>query len=600
VLRGYNVGGPLVDFKMKEPDEHCIAAYRRGATFGSHHPVAVIAPIRVVGSSGVVEAVSFMPDQRNAVNQLVGAMNRYATKMPGGDPAKVAHWLAYAKEFITKAFDPVHPEDVPDWEYYCDSSSYSCRRLIALLSGLVENEGVTDRDLLVQSFIKDEGWEKYKAPRMINSYSDLLKVILCRLCKSIDKATFNGKITSKWFVKGKAPKEWPQMLLDAFSTFPVIETDYTAFESHMRHERAELIMHWFQHMTSQLDVPFEMELIRRCVQGVNKCQSSGVTIEVEQRLMSGALWTSSANGVLNLCLMSYFYSLAQTGSTDIETLVKNSIANFRGFCEGDDGITLDVGQDETILKDYGLILDFERRSSFAEANFCGVTCDPGELTVLADPRKTLRNFFLLPKQYIGAKLPKLAGLLRAKALSTKYNYGNCPIIGALADWVLRVTRHYSTISIDAYKDEFVKIAEREKVWEHKSSPTPGSRVAMYTAFGIDPESQMILERILENCDTLVCQLPLELVFGTEELKNMKAHLDIYTNHVENNIFRDCPAIYSGVLTRKRKNFLSSLRPETVTAVGKRRVRCLADPRFIEGVRDTIRFLEQKMSADRAL
>jgi len=239
-------------------------------------------------------------------------------------------------------------------------------------------------------------------------------------------------------------------------------------------------------------------LVAKLMLGRNDIDFRTCHVEVDQRLMSGAMWTSSANGVLNLMIMSYLSAKSSTDG-DVNALSDWALHNFRGLVEGDDGICEHVGVSEELIAKMGLDLKFDVARDFTEANFCGITCDKESLVVIKDPIPVLRKFFVLPARYQNARRSVQLGLLRSRALSYAYNFHDCPVIGALVDRVLFETRSLKAIEardVLSYHGCGIEEAQREKVWTNTANVSMSSRTIVERSFGLSVDRQIEIENCL--------------------------------------------------------------------------------------------------------
>lgn len=282
-----------------------------------------------------------------------------------------------------------------------------------------------------KGFVKWENYPEYKPPRMINSPSDLSKLILGPLIHASDKLLFK----SGFFVKGTDPKTWPCMLHALFGNAPVIQTDFTSFEAHHSGVYSELVYRLLQRTTRCLNLTSGIRrLIHNLVLGHNRCSFTKVKVVTKQRLMSGVLWTSSANGFLNLIINAFLYSKS-ISSTIFPT------RSFRAKFEGDDGIFEDYDDDPELRTAMGLRLKFKKASHFSHVSFCSMHCSADGGCVVPDVRKILRKFFLLPKKYIESRPNRQSALIKAKALSYQYLFGRSPVLGPFLNRVLASVKH---------------------------------------------------------------------------------------------------------------------------------------------------------------
>nr|WRQ65642.1 RNA-dependent RNA polymerase [Tolivirales sp.] len=436
-----------------------------------------------------------VPNLRSMANQVAAIVHRFGREGKPQDSGEIGRFVKYCKAFILH-FKPVLPGDVKDFDAWLETTSYPGPRK-KVLREVYERGGIVSALIMISaSFLKDEGYDKPKMPRGINSYSDLSKTIFGPIFQAIDKKTFQ----QRWFVKGMDVSERPELLDQEFGNKPVIETDFTSFESHHRGAFSKVIWFWMMHMMRGLNLPaYLRRMLAVAVKGDNRTKFSCVTAEVPQTLMSGALWTSSSNGVLNLMIMSYLWSRDKAD----EPVAQADLAytSFRGFIEGDDGITEAFPVDEEIITKLGIDVKLEVKRNYGCASFCGIVCPLGSRKILYNPKKFIRNFFWLPTAFAQAKGKAQDGYIRAKALSYLYNFSGCPVVAPICYEVCKRTSGYNFTENLSHHFDSYKWAEIQKVIKNpsfaKEEPTItwASRDHMANIFGITPLQQIQIE----NC-----------------------------------------------------------------------------------------------------
>lgn len=439
--------------------------------------------------------------------------------MSKGKAFEVISFVLYSKCVIQRFFKQPTIHELPTIHQWLDRTSYSEDRKKQLLREYLKSQqqggtrgmpfGPSDF-FECKSFIKDECYQEPKVARGINSFSDRSKVFLGPICQAVDDATFS----MKHFVKHTNPREWPSLLNNKFGRNPVIETDFSAFESHHHSHMGLVVRFWMNHMIRNLGLSNVVKrTINTLMSGVNKLTYKHVTIYLEERLMSGALWTSSANGVLNLLIMSYLV-LRTRHPDSVGADLADFFNEFEAVIEGDDGMcsirSMQDAPSKELISNLGVNLEMEPKLDFTHASFCGVVCNVGESSIVTDPIKVLRNFFTLPMKYSNMRESKVMGLLRAKALSYKYVYGNAPVVGALCDRVLYQTRSCAVAKpseLGSYRANYVQQAAIEKVWQHPSRPTTDSRAIVERNFHVCMMDQLRMERkIMTLGDTIELDL----------------------------------------------------------------------------------------------
>lgn len=457
----------------------------------------------ICDESGVPLLCPVCPDLNFFANEVVALQSRVGTEMPNACEKERDELISFSKLFIREEWpNGVDPNDVPDFMKWINVlTNYQPGRKKALynIRKAATIYEVKGKDCVFNSkgFIKRENYPSYKAPRMINSPSDLSKVLIAPLCHAIDKATFK----SKFFVKGSNPKTWPSRLEQVFGSKRVCATDFTACESHHKDHIVKIIKYWMMHMVRFIPGhKVAKDIIHTLMDQRNTCVFKNSIASVDQRLMSGAMWTSSANGMFNLLVNSYMAATSKLGpNSTIEERVNWARLKMCAVFEGDDGLIEDVGQTNEMMTRLGLKLKLERHIDYGTAGFCGIVCPRAETGVAKDPYEVMKSFFWLPPKYDSLKQSKRLGLLRAKAMSYKYVFGGNPIITQMCDWVLYETKSY-TSNYDDVSDGWktaLDVQQERETREKKPIPMY-SRLICEKKFGIDLNTQIKIEEILES------------------------------------------------------------------------------------------------------
>lgn len=457
----------------------------------------------------------FMANRQSLSNQVAAVVHRVGCAMPEPKWDRIADFKRYAEEWIKCHFTPLDPEDVPSFDEWLNQTPYSGSRKEYLREVKASIHDLKDVYAECKSFVKWESYPEMKAPRAINSPSDESKVLLGPLMHAVDKKTF----ASGWFVKGTNPRDWPDMLCELFRGRHVCETDFSSFEAHHLVHYENIIRFWVMHMIRHCGLTNNFKrLVSRLMMGTNIMNFSKLVATIPQRLMSGAMWTSSANGVLNLLLMSYTILRSVDSTSSPEQLAKTMPENFIGRVEGDDGIFACDCLNMKIIEELGLLLKPELHEKFTDAKFCGIICDEENHRVVTDPRRFLQKFCLCPANYVDSKETKLMSLLRAKALSYACNFNDCPIIGEVCHKVLDITRSYDIQPVlsemDGLKRSYIQTSLTEKIWLKKPVISSSSRLVVEKRFGISVSMQMDIEARVHVSNGL-CLLSGELLTPLE-------------------------------------------------------------------------------------
>lgn len=557
---------------MIRPRKSAIARAPKYQCAGVYSDIMVIDP-----AMGKPTLVPFIPNTNDPANQVVCALHRFGRKMPKPDERRSDHFLAYAKEFIRMTWEQtLRDEDVPSFSQWLERANYVGSRkeqLRQLRDRLEKQSHLTAK---VKSFIKWEGYfPKPKNARGINSPTDESKTILGPLFSAIDKCTFKAR----YFVKGTNPRDWPKKILDELGDGPVTETDFTSFESHHNGVFIKIVHYWMLHMIRNLtNIRPVKDLISRLVLGRNEIEFKFLHVEIDNRLMSGALWTSSSNGVLNLMIMSYLASISTIGDQTPAENAKWSKENFRGFVEGDDGLCRDYGVKKELMTEMGLVLDYDEHKNFSEANFCGINCDIDELVVLKDPIPAIAKMFVLPPKYKDACPKRLRGLMRARALSYLCNFSRVPVLSACCHWILRRTQGMCIDGalgvLESHQVNYARIAEAEFRARDKDSRyaeeeiSDSSRAIVWERYGIPEQDQLRIEHAFRTCESDTC--PIDLSDYTPNIVFHHALDFLYSANCEPEVrHQEVPKVVADILENGLKPTNASRKVAAVNARFKR-------------------------------
>jgi len=414
---------------------------------------------------------------------------------------------AYGKALI-RTFEGLTSLEL-DFHRWIDQSKYS-RKEKEYFKRLWQETISWDESMFKnKSFIKDEGYDAFKAARAINSYSDALKALLGCITHCVDKKFFSQ---GDFFVKGTDPKTWPDLLIDEFDQVPGASTDFTSMEAHHQGIYMELVRYWYMHMIRHALSNSLKRKFSRVMGGTNVCEFGHITVKLTERLMSGAHWTSSSNALLNLIICSFLWLTTRHDMDvdfDAEAYAKEVRQHFRGRFEGDDGLFAISKKIDTFFvgtkakpSPLGLVLKIDYHDNAAEGGFCSKIFDITEKTVVTNPVKVIANFPQLAKKYAVMRPKKQDAMMRAKALSYLYLFPNHPIISEYCHWVLDNTRSVNvtgvTSEMDLYKRDLLDRALTDKVWNYeKPRPSNNTRMLVERTYGISVTRQLEIETAIK-------------------------------------------------------------------------------------------------------
>lgn len=490
--------------KMNEPAETLKITILPRKNEKTQRPSGFYCDIRVNEKGlSIPVYVPFKASGNSLRNELAATIHRFGCKMPRVESDTQEDFRAFCRLLIPKFWtDTVQEQDVLGWGDFLKTTNYPGARksyFTRLLNGLYS---LDEKTCVVKSFIKDEEYSEPKNARAINSYCDSSKVILGPVCHAIDKKTFAKKV----FIKGMDIKNLPQRMSDVFENHQVYNTDFTSMEAHHQGVYAYVIYFWMMHMTRHLTGSRWLRaFLARLTLGCNDIKFRHIRVQIIQRLMSGAFWTSSANGVLNFLMISYLSARCKFPDAPLDFIVDWVLKDFVGLFEGDDGLFPVYAPEKEYAKlitKMGVRLKLEKKNNYSEAGFCSMTCTTIG-TIVKEPFKTLQNFFILPMKYCKAKKSIQYGLLRARALSYLYLFPSAPIVSALCHAVLRDTKSYTArfdLAVQSYfmRHETDLIQRKEKELRQRVEIRPEERLCVQNNFNIDIGTQLEMEKSFDS------------------------------------------------------------------------------------------------------
>lgn len=453
-------------------------------------PLAFLSSVRPRLQGG--DALRFFPDRDDQTGQWYSAIHRFGARLPECQQSRIDDFVRFARRFIRVSIRRATADQPVSFKHWAETSSKPQTFIARLAKLRAERATLKPRDLINKSFIKFESYDKPKFPRSINSYEDVTKAVLGPIFRVVDECLFE----LKYFVKHINPVERASYLEEVLGGRSVVGTDFTSFESHHRREFAKLGCFWISHILRGLpDYEWARDLVCAMILGENTCRFSHVEAKILETLMSGAVWTSSLNGALNMLLMTYLVQRTKHPNLSSRELVRTVQSEFRGVFEGDDGLCAG-SVDPALVAEMGLKLKFKQFPDYTTASFCGIVKSSRSSTdILTDPVKVICDFPVLEAPYRAFKETKQLGLLRAKAMSLYCLYRNTPIIGPYARAWLRRTRsiQVDTQALTYHQKEVLDFNKKVKFWQKDPEITMESRLAMEEIFGLDLAFQALFE-----------------------------------------------------------------------------------------------------------
>lgn len=399
-----------------------------------------------------------------------GFKKRICRDVPSPKPGELKQLSSFVKRWLDEHLPAVQPWDFERWllsTSYNEARKEELRRAHASLRGGVPSKADCTK---LNSFVKSEGYDEYKWPRLINSRSDKFKVWAGPAIKAVEEVVY--KLPE--FVKHTpVPERAMKVKSLKQAGLRYFQTDFTAFESHFDPAVMEALeLQLYKHCLPSWG---GINLYCKTMTGLNHMRvRRSVTAVKTARRMSGDMCTSLGNGFSNLMLALYLADKHQ--------------GKLNGFVEGDDGIfATDFELLEQEYADLGFTIKCQEISDPCTASFCGmVFAESGQ--ILRDPRHFLANF-AWTTSYIHAGPRIMSELLKAKALSAAYETPNCPIVTAMVSLALEKTQQVDPRFVyDGYHS--VGTTSRPGV------PNHDTRELFARLYGIQPDAQEEIERLI--------------------------------------------------------------------------------------------------------
>jgi hypothetical protein len=371
----------------------------------------------------------------------------------------------------------------------------------------------------INNFIKNEFYDAYKHPRMINSRSDFFKCLVGPTFDLVANEVFHMKypgLDVGPLIKLTPVADRPVVLRDLLikgRNFSV--TDYTSFECHFNDQIMESIeFQVYKYMVQNLPHGEQfINLLRDSMTKSNVLHNKWFKMNLgTAKRMSGEMNTSLGNGLGNLILTLYT-SNARHVLNGYNGSVESWIANYNnymvGVFEGDDGLCVFHPDATPVAADFAnlnLLVKLEVFSDLGHASFCGNLFDPVDLIQVTDPIKVLASFGWSSQKYVSARPETRLAVLRCKAMSYSHQYSGAPIIQEMAAWIMRVTspdevreqRYIDNLGFwyrDRYKEAYSRPVQfRPTTWR--------TRLLVEQLYGISPADQECAEAWFRSRDTI--------------------------------------------------------------------------------------------------
>lgn len=356
------------------------------------------------------------------------------------------------------------------------------------------------REAVGQCLTGADDIRQFKHARCIQGCPNFQKMHFGYIMHSIESVLFDWadpEIGRSPFCKHVKEEDQPEHIEECCAgSGKLVVTDHSAFEAHnsVAAERA-CVMQFYHLMTRGLACHDQFMDYFLTVRGLKTtCKFKFCTIRVKGCRMSGDLDTSLGNTLMNFMLMKH---------------AAKAVGGYaRGVAEGDDGLfrVSHKFPKEDFFANLGFDLKIAETSTPGEAGFCSKFWSNTHRP-MREPIEFLARFgwSFSSCRHGGKKVTD--GLLRAKAFSTAYSFGGCPILAAVAKTALRLT-------------EGAKIRVEEFTWKQTEAlgafqdkgegaligkltgVTLEDREMFFRLFNITPDEQELVEEHFQGLTNL--------------------------------------------------------------------------------------------------
>lgn len=455
------------------------------------------------------------PCPKDPVTALAGALKRFACLPPKAHGGVLRRLRAFVRRWLKANLVPLTPDVDLSFETWLEGTNYPEWRkaeLRVVYEDLCRRQ-LTKKDALIKSFVKLETYLTWKHARCINARVDAMKVMLGPVMKAIEHVVYQHPAFIKNIPVADRPRYIFEQLYKEGATY--LATDYTSFEALFTEELMKSVeFQLYDYMTK--DTPFHdvfMGIVRGVLGGKNKCAFKDFDVFIRATRMSGEMCTSLGNGFSNL--MFFLFVSEECGFLDPKACV-----------EGDDCVASGHGRTPTSedFEKLGLNIKLEVHTDLALASFCGLVFDLEDQVNVTDPLDVLVNFGWTSRRYARSKKSKHMALIRCKALSLAHQYPGCPVISALAEYGLRVTRGFDVRHVITQsrafntweREQLIAALRDEKNIRRRPVPIR-TRGLVADRYGLPIELQLSIEAYLDGLHEVVpLQVPAVIDIAPEE------------------------------------------------------------------------------------
>lgn len=237
------------------------------------------------------------PDPGHPVSSAAGIIKRFGYKPPVVNRTLKRKLKRFTALWCRRNLKPLTDADIPSFKEWLESAPYDTARKVELKRtwDKIGRKACPKAFRKVKSFVKDEPYDEYKYPRLINSRADAAKCYFGPVIQAISDQVFS----LDWFIKTVPVADRPMVIRDALLSegAEYVFTDYTAFEAHFTKEVMEMVQfELFKYMLKNSGDSEWLKMYMSTMSGTNEITLKAFTAYIEACRMSGEMDTSLSNG----------------------------------------------------------------------------------------------------------------------------------------------------------------------------------------------------------------------------------------------------------------------------------------------------------------
>lgn len=422
------------------------------------------------------------PDRDDVGNIVAGISHRIGRVKPNARRIKRS-----VLDRVLDDFFPARGSLTMDFDVWLEGTQYTQTRkkqLRTLRERMMSGE--VQPDHRCKMFIKAEGYDTYKNPRMICSRDDTMKVTYGPIFKPIEDYVFSMPM----FIKHVPVCDRARYIVDYIGpgNYDYIVNDHTSFETHAHTTMADFEFAVYERLLSTVD----FELIQPLL-GAQKLYCFGATATVHSR-MSGEMNTSLGNGLANF--LSFAYLMYEHGAEK---------ADIKCIIEGDDAIfcipkTFKYRPTPSDFSSIGFVVVMDNKDTLGTCGFCSTYFAEDGSAVVVDPAKVFTRMPITFSRPHG----RVEDLRFSKALSCCVEYRGVPILQALGQRLLKEYPTGKLVVTDWWDRQMLTLSKPYTPIEI----TDQARNMFEKMFGWNHVRQVEFESFLKEC-------PLDRIFAND-------------------------------------------------------------------------------------